>query len=79
MKTVSQTKGMQASPHNHLRFGVGRANARASAPFKRNDTMLETLPAGVIILPGGGIQDNFHDKAKAMGIRCWDFRKRGGA
>ncbi len=53
--------------------------SRASAPFKRNDTMLETLPAGVIVLPGGGIQDNFHDKAKAMGIRCWDFRKRGGA
>ena len=49
-----------------------------SAPFKRNDRMLEALPAGLIIFPGTGIQDNLADKAKRMGIALWDFRKRGG-
>lgn len=52
-------------------------HSKASAPFKRNDTVLETLPIGVIIFPGGGIQDNLFDKAKAVGIKCWDFRGRG--
>src|SRR3546814_3792257 len=39
-----------------------------AAPFKRNDRMLEALPVGVIIFPGTGIQDNFADKARKMGI-----------
>ena len=52
---------------------------KKAAPFKRNDALLEALPAGVIILPGTGIQDNLHDKAKAMGIKRWDFRHQGGA
>ncbi|MGE3744151.1 MAG: DUF2493 domain-containing protein [Sphingomonadaceae bacterium] len=52
---------------------------KKAAPFKRNDAMLEALPAGVIILPGTGIQDNLHDKAKTMGIKRWDFRHLGGA
>ncbi len=47
-----------------------------SAPFKRNDRMLEALPVGLIIFPGTGIQDNLADKAKRMGIALWDFRKR---
>jgi len=50
-----------------------------SAPFKRNDRMLADTPKGVVIFPGTGIQDNMRDKAKAMGIKVWDFRKRGGA
>jgi len=48
-----------------------------AAPFKRNDTVLETLPIGVIVFPGGGIQDNLFDKAKALGVKRWDFRGRG--
>ena len=47
-----------------------------AAPFKRNDRMLEALPAGLIIFPGTGIQDNLADKASKMGIALWDFRKR---
>ncbi|OWQ94312.1 DUF2493 domain-containing protein [Sphingopyxis witflariensis] len=47
-----------------------------AAPFKRNDRMLEALPAGLIIFPGTGIQDNLADKAMKMGIAIWDFRKR---
>ena len=39
-----------------------------AAPFKRNDAMLETLPIGVIAFPGNGINENFCDKARAMGI-----------
>lgn len=50
-----------------------------SAPFKRNDQILEDLPRGVIVFPGTGIQGNMRDKAKAMGIKVWDFRDRGGA
>jgi hypothetical protein len=51
---------------------------KKAAPFKRNDAMLETCPKGVIIFPGTGIQDNLADKARKMGIRIWDFRKRAG-
>lgn len=49
-----------------------------SAPFKRNDAMLERMPKGVIVFPGTGIQDNLADKARKMGIRLWDFRNRSG-
>ena len=52
---------------------------KKAAPFKRNDEMLAILPKGVVILPGTGIQDNLRDKAKAMGIKVWDFRQQGGA
>ena len=47
-----------------------------AAPFKRNDTLLETLPIGVLHFPGTGIQDNLADKAKKLGIPVWKF---GGA
>lgn len=50
-----------------------------AAPFKRNDQVLEAMPIGVIVFPGGGIQDNLADKAKAMGLKLMDYRKRGGA
>lgn len=50
-----------------------------AAPFKRNDAMLEILPIGVIVFPGTGIQDNFADKARKLGIKLFDFRRRGGA
>jgi YspA, cpYpsA-related SLOG family len=47
-----------------------------AAPFKRNDAMLETLPIGVMVFPGTGIQANLADKAKRLGIPVWKF---GGA
>ena len=47
-----------------------------AAPFKRNDRMLETLPVGLIVFPGTGIQDNLADKAKKLGIPVWDHRGR---
>lgn len=47
-----------------------------AAPFKRNDAILESIPKGVIVFPGTGIQDNLADKARKMGIRLWDFRDR---
>lgn len=52
---------------------------KKAAPFKRNDRMLEAIPRGVLVFPGTGIQDNLADKARAMGIKAWDFRDRGGA
>ena len=39
-----------------------------AAPFKRNDDLLETLPIGVIVFPGNGIQANLADKARKLGI-----------
>jgi len=48
-----------------------------SAPFKRNDAMLEALPIGVIVLPGTGIQDNLADKARKFGIPVWKFGAGG--
>ncbi|WP_320177621.1 DUF2493 domain-containing protein [Roseovarius pacificus] len=39
-----------------------------AAPFKRNDRMLDTMPIGVIVFPGTGIQENLADKARKMGV-----------
>ncbi|PAP91997.1 DUF2493 domain-containing protein [Mesorhizobium wenxiniae] len=50
-----------------------------AAPFKRNDAILDILPIGVIVFPGTGIQDNFADKARKLGINAYDFRDRGRA
>ena len=50
-----------------------------AAPFKRNDAILDVLPIGVIVFPGTGIQDNFADKARKLGITAFDLRKAGGA
>ncbi|WP_207184020.1 DUF2493 domain-containing protein [Methylobacterium indicum] len=41
---------------------------RKAAPFRRNDQILEQMPMGLVHFPGGGISDNFADKAKAKGI-----------
>lgn len=45
-----------------------------AAPFRRNDAMLETLPVGVIVFPGTGIQENLADKARKLGIPVWQHR-----
>ena len=47
-----------------------------SAPFKRNDQLLDTLPIGLIVFPGSGITDNLADKARTMGIPLFDFRQK---
>ena len=44
-----------------------------AAPFKRNDALLETVPIGVMVFPGTGIQGNLADKAKRLGIPVWKF------
>lgn len=44
-----------------------------AAPFKRNDQMLDVLPIGVMVFPGTGIQENFADKARKLGIPVWRF------
>ncbi len=41
---------------------------RKAAPFKRNDALLATNPAGVIAFPGSGITANLVEKAKAKRI-----------
>jgi hypothetical protein len=48
-----------------------------AAPFKRNDAMLDVLPIGVMVFPGTGIQDNFADKARKLGIPVWRFGSSG--
>lgn len=42
-----------------------------AAPFKRNDAMLGTMPTGVLVFPGSGIQENLADKARRLGIPIW--------
>ena len=44
-----------------------------AAPFKRNDQLLEALPAGLLAFPGSGISANLADKAKKLGIPVWRF------
>ena len=45
--------------------------SNAAAPFKRNDAALALMPKGVVVFPGGGIQDNLADKARVLGIPVW--------
>ena len=45
-----------------------RKYSKKQAPFKRNDSMLEALPVGVLVFGGGGIQENLYDKARELGI-----------
>jgi hypothetical protein len=49
------------------------------ASFKRNDQMLEALPAGLVAFPGSGISANLVDKAKKLGIPVWHHNAGGAA
>jgi len=49
---------------------------KKAAPFKRNERLIDAMPAGLIVFSGTGIQDNLVDKARAFGIPVWDFRIR---
>lgn len=48
-----------------------------SAPFKRNDAMLDILAIGVLVFPGTGIQENLADKSRKLGIPV--LKHEGGA
>ena len=39
-----------------------------AAPFRRNDTLLNFLPKGLVAFPGAGITNNMIDKARKIGI-----------
>jgi hypothetical protein len=39
--------------------------------------MLDVLPIGLVVFPGSGITDNLADKARKLGIRLMEDRKRG--
>jgi hypothetical protein len=45
-----------------------------SAPFKRNDRILDFVPVGVIIFQGSGIAGNLADKAKELGMPILEHR-----
>jgi SLOG family YspA-like protein len=56
------------------------ARHKNAAPFKRNDRMLEAMPAGVIVFAGNGVSANLADKARKLGIPVMRFdREAGGA
>ena len=50
-----------------------------AAPFKRNDQLLEALPAGLVAFPGSGISANLADKARKLGIPVWRHSAEGAA
>ncbi|QUD90426.1 DUF2493 domain-containing protein [Phenylobacterium montanum] len=56
-----------------------KTHSKRAAPMKRNDVVLAQSPIGVVVFPGGGIQDNLADKARKLGVPVFDFRRRGGA
>ncbi|MDE2363956.1 MAG: DUF2493 domain-containing protein [Hyphomicrobiales bacterium] len=60
-----------------IAFRPDWAKHAKAAPFKRNDAMLETLPIGVLVFPGSGIQENLADKARKFGIPVWKFSPSG--
>ena len=47
-----------------------------SAPFKRNDRMLEELPKGVIVFDGNGINHGLARRARELGLPLMDNRTR---
>lgn len=63
----------------HIPFKPEWSTHAKAAPFKRNDAMLALLPIGALVFPGNGIQDNFADKVRKLGIPLLDLRKCGGA
>jgi hypothetical protein len=60
-----------------IAFKPDWARHQKASPFKRNDQMLETLPIGVLVFPGSGIQANLADKARRLGIPVWNVGKGG--
>jgi hypothetical protein len=58
-------------------FRPDSAKHGRSAPFKRNDAMLDILPIGVLVFPGTDIQENLADKARKLGIPV--LKHEGGA
>lgn len=62
-----------------IAFKPDWARHQNAAPFKRNDAMLEALPAGIVAFPGSGIAANLVDKARTLGIPVWRFTGEGGA
>lgn len=52
----------------HIAFKPDWNKHSKAAPFKRNDALLDTMPMGVLVCPGTGIQENLADKARKMGI-----------
>jgi hypothetical protein len=60
-----------------IAFRPDWAKHQKAAPFKRNDTMLEALPIGVLVTPGSGIQANLADKAHRLGIPVWKIGEHG--
>lgn len=59
----------------HVAFRPDWNRFKKAAPFRRNDQMLDTLPKAVIACPGNGINANFVDKARKMGITVWKMEK----
>ncbi len=57
----------------HIAFKPDWDKHGRAAPFKRNDAMLDTLPVGVLVFPGTGIQENLADKAKKLGMPVMKF------
>lgn len=58
-------------------------DGKQSAPFKRNERMLDVMPIGLIVFPGNGYTDNLADKAESprYGIKLMDYRnatQKGG-
>lgn len=66
--TVREDEARATGPASTAKF----IRWRVSAPFKRNDQMLDVLPIGVIVFPGTGIQDNLADKASRLGTTWSD-------
>ncbi len=42
-----------------------------SAPFKRNDALLDVLPIGVLVFPGTGIQENLAEVLRTGRLTSW--------
>jgi hypothetical protein len=46
-----------------------------TAPFKRNDALLEALSTGVLVFPGNGVKNNLTEKTRKLGRPAWKIAR----
>lgn len=56
-----------------------KSKSDRSAPWRRNEELLSVMPIGLVVFPGGGIQDNLADNAEKLGIKLADYRPKRDA
>lgn len=83
LRTAASTGAPPPAAPTRAKSRRGRSaptgTATKGSDLQANEQLIDVMPAGLIVFPGTGIQDNLVDKARAFGIPVWDFRIRDPA